>query len=94
MPMGTKFVISNLAGVFVSRYATSTVHQDHSAGDPFKQKSCRGYNLDMEYLVFKAIFTEEARGEFFWIDNDGFEACPIEVSVLKDAVNSFPLSDI
>ncbi|KAL5110331.1 Acylglycerol kinase mitochondrial [Taenia crassiceps] len=32
-------------------------------------------------------------GEFFWIDNDSFEACPIEVSVLKDAVNSFPLAD-
>ncbi|KAL5960949.1 hypothetical protein TSMEX_011306 [Taenia solium] len=32
-------------------------------------------------------------GEFFWIDNDSFEACPIEVNVLKDAVNSFPLTD-
>lgn len=32
-------------------------------------------------------------GEYFWIDNDSFEACPIEVSVLKDAVNSFPLAE-
>ncbi|VDD75579.1 unnamed protein product [Mesocestoides corti] len=31
------------------------------------------------------------KGEFFWIDNDCFEARPVEVSVLKDAVNSFPL---
>uniref|UniRef100_A0A5K3FAG4 DAGKc domain-containing protein n=2 Tax=Mesocestoides corti TaxID=53468 RepID=A0A5K3FAG4_MESCO len=37
------------------------------------------------------LYPGRCDGEFFWIDNDCFEARPVEVSVLKDAVNSFPL---
>ncbi|VDM03271.1 unnamed protein product [Schistocephalus solidus] len=33
------------------------------------------------------------QGEFFWIDNDSFEACSVELTVLRNAVNSFPVAE-
>ncbi|BHF64267.1 hypothetical protein SprV_0200726800 [Sparganum proliferum] len=32
-------------------------------------------------------------GEFFWIDNDSFEACPVELTVLRNAINTLPVEE-
>nr|VZI46067.1 unnamed protein product [Spirometra erinaceieuropaei] len=33
------------------------------------------------------------QGEFFWIDNDSFEACPVELTVLRNAINTLPVDE-